>query len=400
MDLKSGFPFSLIRFGLPFNYPRLTRSVTTDVVIIGGGISGALMAFHLVREGVSCMLVDGRTIGLGSTCASTSLLQYEIDVSLTDLMEKIGKQKAVRAYEQCLGAIHKLGEIAAQVRLDEFKYNKSLYFAAEKKHLAFLQKEFKARKNHGFNVAYLGEQEVFSNFGFRSPAAILSEDGAYADAYLFTHHLLQHCIKKEMQVFDRTYIKKITEHKNGIVLTTADDHTIKAGTVIYATGYEVTEMLRKKIVNLKSTYVTISEQRPASANSEKDVMLWNTGDPYLYLRSTSDGRTLVGGRDEEFFNPAKRDKLIGKKSKQLVNDYRKLFPDQTFNPEFSWAGTFGSTQDGLPFIGRYSKYPRSYFALGFGGNGITFSLIAAEIITGLIKGKKSKDASIFAFERV
>jgi len=118
------------------------------------------------------------------------------------------------------------------------------------------------------------------------------------------------------------------------------------------------------------------------------------------MRTTSDKRILIGGRDEDFCNPAKRDKLIEKKKKQLVKDFKKIFPAIEFIPEFTWTGTFGETKDGLPFIGSYAPLPNSYFALGFGGNGITFSVIAAQIITDLIEGKENKDASIFSFDRV
>ena len=89
-----------------------------------------------------------------------------------------------------------------------------------------------------------------------------------------------------------------------------------------------------------------------------------------------------------------------RKKNLLVKDFKKVFPNIEFKPEFTWTGTFGETEDGLPFIGTYNKLPNSYFALGFGGNGITFSLIAAEIITDLILGKENKDAQIFSFDRV
>ena len=76
-----------------------------------------------------------------------------------------------------------------------------------------------------------------------------------------------------------------------------------------------------------------------------------------------------------------------------------MFPLISFKPEFSWAGVFGSTKDGLPYIGPYKKLPNSFFALGFGGNGITFSQVAGEIIAALIKGRKNKDVDLFSFDR-
>jgi len=76
-----------------------------------------------------------------------------------------------------------------------------------------------------------------------------------------------------------------------------------------------------------------------------------------------------------------------------------IFPSIPFKTEFSWAGIFGSTKDGLPYIGAYRNLMNSFFALGFGGNGITFSQVAGEIIASLIRGKKNKNANIFSFER-
>lgn len=154
-------------------------------------------------------------------------------------------------------------------------------------------------------------------------------------------------------------------------------------------------------MDLNSTYVTISEQFNKKTEYWKDdTLIWNTADPYLYMRSTADNRILVGGRDEKLFQNVRRDALIHLKMKQLVRDFNRIFPHIQFVPEFSWAGTFGSTKDGLPFIGAWPRLPHSYFALGFGGNGITFSVIAAKIIRDLICGKMKQTPDKYAFSRL
>jgi glycine/D-amino acid oxidase-like deaminating enzyme len=119
----------------------------------------------------------------------------------------------------------------------------------------------------------------------------------------------------------------------------------------------------------------------------------------LYLRTTKDRRIIIGGRDEKFSKAAARDKLLGHKSKLLEKDFKKIFPSKDFKTEFAWAGTFGSTKDGLPFIGGLASRPNSYFSLGYGGNGITFSLIGAEMITRLITTGKSQYKNLFSFDR-
>jgi len=401
MNLSSGYPFWLIKNGLPFNYPKLEQSLKTEVIILGGGISGALAAYYLVNAGIKCVVLDARTIGLGSTCASTSLLQYEIDTPLSQLKNLVGLEKALRSYHLCAEAIETINLISKKINYKEFKAVKSLYYAAHEKDISFLKEEYKIRKQNGFQVKFLTQAELKKQFNIKAPCAILSACAAKINAYSFTHTLHQKSIKKGLQVFDRTPIKNIKHSHNNVTLITENGNTVIADKLIYATGYEVINFIKKKIVKLHSTYATVSEQANGKTKFWKDdVLIWNTANPYLYMRTTDDHRIIVGGRDEEFSNPIKRDKIIDKKKNQLVKDFKSVFPSIEFKPEFTWTGTFGATKDGLPFIGTYPTLPNSYFALGFGGNGITFSVIAAQIITDLITGKKNSDAEIFSFQRI
>lgn len=397
MDLRAGFPLWLVRDGLPFSFPKLNKDLETDVLIIGGGITGALVRHHMAEAGIATVTVDARTIGLGSTCASTSLLQYEIDTPLWKLRELVGREKADRSYHLCNQAIVQLAELSGKIGYKEFFYRDSLYFAAYKKDVRDLKKEFDARQEAGFDVRWLEGKDVRREFGFDAPAAILSHHGAEANAYQLMHTLMQKF--PNHPVFDRTKILSATPLGKGMVATTSTGNKIRAKKVVYATGYEVVEVLDKPIVKLLSTYALASEHQQNLPAWKGSTLLWNTADPYLYIRATADGRIIVGGRDEEFYSPAKRDKLIKRKSVQLVNDFKKLYPEIDLVAEFSWAGTFGSTKDGLPFIGVYDKMPNSYFALGFGGNGITFSQVAAKLLVDLYKGIKNSDLEIFSFDR-
>ncbi len=401
MKLVGGYPFFLIKDGLPFNYPALERSIKTEVLIIGGGISGALVAYQLINAGVDCVVVDARTIGLGSTCASTSLLQYEIDIPLSVLIEKIGLQQAVSAYKLCEKAIGKLAAIDKKIGCGEFEFKKSLYYAPNQTKYAALRKEFEARKENGFKVRWLEEKDIKKHYGFAAPAAILSDAAAQTDAYKFTHALHQYSIQQGLKVYDRTEVIDIAYQRNSILTTTSNGSKIKAKYIIYANGYEAINYIDKKIVEVQFTYAVASEQYPAGTSFWRDEpLIWNMADPYLYMRTSKDRRIFVGGRDEKFSDECRLEKVIQSKSKQLKKDFEKLFPTIKFKPEFSWAGTFVTTGDGLPFIGSMKDKPNSYFALGFGGNGITFSQVAAEIITDLIIKGGSKYGKLFSFERI
>jgi len=89
MNLTSSHPFWAVCNGLPESYPSLKQDVSCDVVVIGGGITGALVALHLTEAGTKTLVIDKRDIGTGSTSASTALLQYEIDLPLRELIKKV-----------------------------------------------------------------------------------------------------------------------------------------------------------------------------------------------------------------------------------------------------------------------------------------------------------------------
>jgi glycine/D-amino acid oxidase-like deaminating enzyme len=399
MHLTGGSPFFLIKDGLQTAYPKLLQNTETNTVIIGGGISGALTAYYLTEAGIDCILVDARTIGLGSTCASTSLLQYELDSPLHILKEKIGETKAEKAYKLCGSAIDTIVQLMNNLNFDEYENTHSLFFSTHHNQTNFMLKEFNARKKAGFGVSFLNSGELKNKYGLKAENAILSEKGVCTNAYTFTYALLNHSIKKGLQVFDRTSIKKI-DHKKDITLTTEDGFIIKAKNIINATGYEVVNFISKGIVDFYCTYAVASEQAPEKRpHWKKDIMMWNTDDPYLYMRLTKDNRIIVGGRDEPFSNPFTRQNLLERKAKQLQKDLHKILPSVEFKREFVWSGTFGKTKNSLPYIGAYKKTPHTYYALGFGGNGVTFSVIAAKILCDMIRGKSNADAELFSFAR-
>lgn len=398
MHLTGGLPFWLIKDGLIQSYPKLTENKKTHTVIVGGGISGALSAYYLINAGIDCILVDGRTIGLGSTCASTSLLQYELDTPLHILKEKIGNANAERAYQLCGNAIETIMQIMDDINFTDYKKIPSLFFSMHRFEKKFMQKEFKARHDANFEVSLLNSAELKKEYGLNATYAILSREGCCADAYSLTHALLNYSMKKGLQVFDRTHVSDI-QYKKNTTLITENGFIIQAKNIINAAGYEVVNFISKGIVDFYCTYAVASEQISENQFLKNNIMMWNTDDPYLYLRVTNDNRIIVGGRDEPFSNSFTRQTLLDKKAKQLQKDVNKILLDIKFKKEFVWSGTFDKTKNSLPYIGAYKKTPNTYYALGFGGNGITFSVVAAEILCDMICGKPNTNAKLFSFER-
>ena len=112
MDLKSGYPYWAVKNGLMHAFPPLQTDTHCEVAVIGGGISGALIANELSRHGHDVIVIEQRDVAWGSTSASTALLQYEIDTHLTDLAKQFGEENAVLAYRACAKASPQLQKLA------------------------------------------------------------------------------------------------------------------------------------------------------------------------------------------------------------------------------------------------------------------------------------------------
>ncbi|EJL74441.1 NAD(P)/FAD-dependent oxidoreductase [Chryseobacterium populi] len=401
MNLKSNEPFWLLKNGLMSSYPSLKSDQECDVLIIGGGITGSLIAHQMIQDGYAAILIDKREIGNGSTCATTSMLQYEIDVPLYELIGKIGEKGAVKSYKTCSESIDILENLTKKINSKiGFKRKKSLYFASKKKDVLWLKKEFEARKKAGFGVKWLKPDQILKTFGFENTfGGIVSEQGASIDAFKFVHELLEFDHKNGLKIFDKTEMGSVEYHKGYNLVKTTNGPAIKAKKIIYCIGYESKALIKENFVDLKSTYAIVSEIDVIKFKNITNTLVWNTDDPYMYMRTTDDGRLLIGGGDEDFSNAEKRDALLNKKEKEILKTLKKIKPDYHFYTDFVWAGTFGETKDGLPYIGEHEKFKNSYFVLGFGGNGITFSVTGMEMASQFMKNKKHPLSRYFKFER-
>jgi glycine/D-amino acid oxidase-like deaminating enzyme len=396
MDLKSDLPFWTVRNGLLRVYPPLENSIHCDALVIGGGLTGALLAYRLVQKGVDCVLIDRRDIGFGSTSASTALLQYEIDTPLGELRKKVGAIAAEGAYRAGLESIDRLQKLAGKEC--GFALRPSLQIATTASDVKRLEKEYQLRRELKFPVAFLGRADL-RDCGIKARGALRSKIAGEVDPYRLTHRLLRLASRKGLRVYDRTTALQYAHSRSRVTVDTDRGHQIRCRTIFFATGYETRDILREPIVTFKSTYAFVSEPVANLDAFNNRSLIWGMGNPYLYTRTTSDNRILVGGEDDGVLDPARRDGQIASKTKTLVRRFGALFPKLPIEPAFSWAGLFGSTKDGMAYIGAHPAFPRAYFALGFGGNGITFGEIASRTLTDLFLGRSNPNENIFRFDR-
>lgn len=402
MDLKSGYPFWAVKNGLMQSFPALGSDIQCEVAVIGGGITGALIADELSSNGWQVSVIEQRDIGWGSTAASTALLQYEIDTHLLDLAKLYGEVDALQVYRACEQAILDLEKLAIEMGDVDFDRQESLYYASHSRDKAALKAEFALRQKHGFDIEWLDTDAIKKQFGFKAPAGILSKLAARIDPYRLTYKLLTRMHDNGHSVYDRTVIKSIKTNADQVVLKTADGYTVSCQHVVFAAGYATQKWLKQTVARNRSSYAFITDPiDPELLGQLNKTMLWESARPYLYMRTTGEGRLLVGGEDDDIDIPAKRDQRVDKKAQTLAKKVGKLFPNLPMNPTFSWAGTFAETDDGLPFFGAHAQYgPRVQFAMAYGGNGITYSMIGAGLLRANIEGRQHPLAGLFAFSRM
>ncbi|OFM82335.1 MULTISPECIES: FAD-binding oxidoreductase [Weeksella] len=402
MDLHSGLSFWIVKNELFDYFHPLEDDYSIDVAIIGSGITGALVAHELCEAGIECVIIDKRTLVTGSSAASTAQLQYEIDIPLCKLVEKVTEKRAIDAYHNCLQSIKDLENVFKSNNIQtDFLNVPTVFLASTKQDIKLLEDEYAMRTKVGLPINFLDSNELKLYQNIDGFAALQNNTSAQMDAYKGAIKLLKHHQKKHsLQIFTHTKIDKIMETNDGCELFTSKGKKIKCKYVIVAAGFEAGEFLPKKVMNLISTYVIISSPMPEKNIWPHRSLIWETADPYLYMRTTKDNRLIVGGEDEDFQNPVKRDDLLREKIKTLEQKFKKLYPTIEFKTEMAWCGTFSSTEDGLPFMGPWKKNSRILYALGYGGNGITFSMIAAQVLKNSILNKKDDRMITFGFSRI
>ncbi len=402
MDLKSGYPWWAIRNGLMHDFPPLVSDLRCDVAVVGGGITGALIADAFARAGHEVAVLEQRDIGWGSSAVSTALLQYEIDTHLVDLARRYGPEPATLAYRACADAIDSLAGTCRRVGQVGFERCSSVYYASSQRHAKALRPEFGMRQAQGFDVAWLEPGELHDRFGFTAPAAILSRQAAQVDPYRLALRLFHTLRKAGVQVHDRSRVDAIEPAPRGVRLRLEAGATVHAGHVVLAAGYAAQRWLRRKVARNRSSYAFVTDRLDrGQLQPLRRLLLWETARPYLYLRTTSDDRLLVGGEDDAVDVPARRDARVDRKARRLRDKAGRLLPWLTIEPAYSWAGTFAETADGLPFFGPHPELgPRVHFAMAYGGNGITYSAIGAGLLLALVERRRHPLARLFSFERL
>jgi glycine/D-amino acid oxidase-like deaminating enzyme len=398
-DLRGGSPPWLSGFKRPVRR-KLEQSLACDVLVVGAGITGALMAEHLSRLGRKVCLIDRERAGFGSTAASTAMLQWEIDCPLSELTGYYGFDRAANIYRRSLQAVSGLKVLAKELHPCAFRQRSSLYLTGGDTGAAELHAEHMLRERAGLPGIYLDYLTLKREFGFDREAAIISPGSADADPLLLAHALINSALAQGGDLYDAE-AASYSSFGHGVLVRMDDGLEIEAKHVVLATGYVMPEFMKTDLHTTASSWaIATPPQTQPDALWRDGALIWEASEDYLYARTTLDNRIIIGGEDEDAVtDPDERDALMPAKRDTLLRKLKVLRPGANAEAEFIWSGAFGQTEDGLPLIGEVPGQPNLFAAYGYGGNGITFSFLASRIIGKMLAGHHEPWHDDFAIDR-
>ncbi len=385
-------------------FPPIARDLDVDVAIVGGGITGAAVAWRFADAGVRVALVEARRMGRGSTAASSALLMQEPDEDFAVIGRRFGRSGAQRVWQLSQQATRELVHTLRRLKIScDLAERDSIYYAMSVKDARRLKDEHRLRHATGIAARWLEGPALRRLVGFDAAAAIRTHGNAQVDPFRACMGLLRSAAEAGARLFERSPVTAIRPTRHDVVVRTSGG-TIRADRVVIATGYATPYFkpldARFRMLN---TYVAVT--RPLTRAERRrvgpgPVMLWDTGRPYHYARWTPDARLLLGGGDIALVPDVQRAQALDEGARRVREYFLALYPALAdIAIDYRWEGLFAVTPDGLPYIGPHRRYPRQLFALGYGGNGITFGFLAARLLLDWYGGHRSADDALFAFSR-
>ena len=408
------FPRSRVR-----SFPRLREPLTTDVAIIGGGLTGCATAYALAAAGVKVVLLEAGQVGRSSSAAAFGWLSETPETSFHALEQASGLRAARRAWQAWRRAA--LDCTALLRRLDvkcALTPQQTVWLARTPEQAAALRREAKARRAAGLDAVLLDAGKARQASGVDALAGLRTRDGGAIDPYRATIGLAAAADARGARIFEGAAVTKTRAGARTVDVVTADA-TVTAYRVVVATG-RPTELFRPlaRHVKVAQTYFALTAPVPArirrslaastalpvSAGAQPAtpaVVTRDLAEPPHVVRWVDGDRVLVSGADGPLVPERSREKVIVQRTGQLMYELSTLYPEISgLAPANGWHAVYGATADGLPFIGPHRNFPRHLFAFGGGAHSSTEAYLASRILLRHYLGETDAVDEVFGFTRV
>lgn len=346
-----------------------TKTKTTDVAIIGGGLAGILCAYLLDRAGKRVVLYEENELGSGVTSLTTAMITEDLDTDTHKLIAMFGLRTARLIRKSHAQAIDLLEDIIKRERIEcHFSRCPAYRYASSPKQLKHLKTEYQAIKKLGF-AAELQETRI----------KLPRQAKFYASEFIAG---LKKKLSRRVKIHEKTNIKDLKDiHARDIVVATHQPFNNPWPTFMK-----------------KGMYVSYVLDARVPRGTFEESINFDFSNPYFYYRvdalNKKEDSIIIGGADHRKELPMSKKKAFGAVREHLD----KLLKGIKHRVVSRWTGPILESIDGLALIGSYR--PHEYVATAFSGNGMTYAGIAAKLITDLISKKSNPYQSIYSPKRI
>lgn len=367
-------------------FPMLQGDSDADVVIIGGGITGITTAYLLSKKH-RVVLLEKDTIGQGATGLTTAFLTQNIDTNIADLISMLGEDDAKLVFDSHANAITTLETIITQEQIDcDFMRCANYFYANDEQEMKDLTEEKKAGSTIGIPLEMRAQK-----LGFKNKGHIVLPNQAKFHPLKYIAALTRILKEKGVAIYEHTEVKDVKAGSPHTIVT--DKGTVTTPFVVSATYAP----LNNKLFLKKAWYASYVIEATVPSGLIPEGIYEDNQDPYHYFRIDhfeNHDRMIIGGEDHRSDIP-----VDSSKSFQALEDYmQKTFADISYTIVRKWRGPIIEPVDGRAFIGPL-KEKNIFYATGFSGNGMTYSIIAALMITDMINGKKNPWEDLYRASR-
>jgi glycine/D-amino acid oxidase-like deaminating enzyme len=387
------------------DYPRFRGEADTDVIIIGGGLTGCATAWSFTAAGIKTVVLEAERVGGGNTAAATGLIREDFDASFQETAARHGLRAARtlwqglrRASLDFAAAIRRL-----DLRCDLVQQDLLHIVRRDADAVKRLRREYEARRAAGLDHSWVTPAALAREAAIDGGGAIRTRGFAF-DPFRACVGLAAAAAERGADVFERTPVRRVRAKRKLVEVTTATG-TIRGRAVVVATGAPLQDLraLRRHLSPLQG-YAVVTEPLPAAVRRElgrRAASVTDAGSPPHFLRWLKDDRALFAGADQEVVPVRAQEKMLVQRTGQLMYELSTLYPAISgAMPEWSWDFTHDGTVDGLPYVGLHRNFPHHLFALGHGRHGAAVAWLAARVLLRLYQGTPDKGDELFGFSRI
>ena len=361
---------------------EVRRSDACDVVVVGAGLVGALVAARLTREGFDTAILEARRVAGGASGRSAGMVLAGLAAHYSWAVSVYGRRRAYQLWALTVGGRDRLVERARQLEVPVERTG-SLALAVDEEEADMLWESVKLLQEDGFDASFSLTDPL--DRGFRG--ALHRPGDAMVDVEALTRALL---VADDVVVHEGTEVHAL-EPAGGDIRVWAYGRTVLCRAVVLAiNGYaalvhpylaESVAPVQGHVFSLEASGEVLHDQPCTFTHGEQ------------FLRPLPDGRVLVGGWDREHASTGGRDG-----GGRLERFLSRCFPEVEVRTLDRRTEVMGFTPDGLPLLGAVPGLPHVYYAVGFGGRGLSWAFVAAEqLVDAMLNGG---DLGLLSAERL